>query len=189
MINSGDGAGVGGQPEVEVTESVTRGSSDSVDLLVAALQQVCDQRRMTLAVAESLTAGAIQAAIGRHRGVSGFFLGGVVTYDIAVKAAVLGVDLDEAEPVDAVSDRVACQMAEGVRRLIGSDVGVAVTGWAEADVPHLVPFPRAAYAVAAPGLDEPTVGWVIGPGADRASMIEQVVVEVLQAAIAVVTML
>ena len=85
MINSGDGAGVGGQPEVEVTESVTRGSSDSVDLLVAALQQVCDQRRMTLAVAESLTSGAIQAAIGRHRGVSGFFLGGVVTYDIAVK--------------------------------------------------------------------------------------------------------
>lgn len=172
---------------MEVTDLGAGALPGPTEPLVATLHQLCGARGVTLAVAESLTAGAVQAAIGRHGGVSSFFLGGVVAYDMAIKAALLGVDLDEAEPVGAVSERVACQMAEGVRRLIGSDIGAAVTGWAEADVGHLVPFPRAAYAVIAPGLDEPAVGWVVGPGTSRELMIEQVVAEVLQAVVGVVS--
>ena len=85
----------------------------------------------TLAVAESLTGGRLQALITGVSGASGYFLGGVTAYTIPQKARLLGVDAAHAAEVDAFSARVAAEMACGACRLFGADVGVATTGYAE----------------------------------------------------------
>src|SRR5688572_2412301 len=87
--------------------------------------------RLTLAVAESLTAGQVQARVAAISGASNFFLGGITAYTLEQKAKHLGVDRVAAKRVNGVSAEVAEQMALGVCRLFGADVGVATTGYAE----------------------------------------------------------
>jgi nicotinamide-nucleotide amidase len=81
------------------------------------------QRGLTLGVAESLTGGLIASRLVDVPGASGWFKGGVVAYDAAVKHAVLGVP---AGPV--VREEAAAHMAEGARRVLGADVGLGITG-------------------------------------------------------------
>ena len=78
---------------------------------------------LTLAVAESLTGGLVASRLVNVPGASSWFRGGVVAYDPEVKFTVLGVPRG---PV--VSAPAAAAMAEGVRRLLGADVGLATTG-------------------------------------------------------------
>ena len=80
-------------------------------------------RGLSLAVAESLTGGLVAARLVDVGGASGWFRGGVVAYDSAVKHALLGVPEG---PV--VSEQAAASMAEGVRRLLHADVGLGITG-------------------------------------------------------------
>ena len=87
---------------------------------------------LTLAVAESLTSGHLQRAIGARSGASDYFLGGLTAYTVDSKVTHLGVDRDEADRTNAVSEKVADQMALGVCRLFGSTLGTATTGYAEA---------------------------------------------------------
>lgn len=87
--------------------------------------------RLTLAVAESVTAGNVQARIAAISGASKFFLGGVTAYTIDQKVKLLRVDRVAAEKVNCVSAEIAEQMAAGVCELFGSDLGVATTGYAE----------------------------------------------------------
>jgi len=98
--------------------------------------------RRTLAVAESLTSGRLQAAIGAISGASEFFLGGLTAYSLEQKVRHLGVDRAAAASVNSVSAAVAEQMARGACALFGSDLGVATTGYAEAsaDLPVAAPF-------------------------------------------------
>ncbi len=78
---------------------------------------------LTLAVAESLTGGMVGSRLCDVSGVSEVFRGGVVSYASDVKYEVLGVPEG---PV--VTTAAAASMAEGVRRLLGADVGIAATG-------------------------------------------------------------
>jgi nicotinamide-nucleotide amidase len=87
--------------------------------------------RLTLAVAESLTCGRIQARIGAISGASEFFLGGITAYSLEEKVRHLGVDRAAASTVNSVSRAVAEQMARGVCVLFGADLGIATTGYAE----------------------------------------------------------
>ena len=103
--------------------------------------------RRTLAVAESMTCGGVQARIGAVSGASEFFLGGITAYSLAQKVAHLGVNRAAAKKVNCVSAAVAEEMARGVYRLFGSDFGVATTGYAE-------PSPTA-------GVDQPFAWWAI----------------------------
>lgn len=82
-----------------------------------------DTHSLTIACAESLTAGAISSALARGSGASSWFAGGVVSYMSEVKFEVLGVTEG---PV--VTARCAEEMVRGVRRLLGADAAVAVTG-------------------------------------------------------------
>lgn len=86
----------------------------------------------TIAAAESLTAGKVQSLLARASGSSDYFVGGVTAYTLEQKVGILGVDRAHAERVNCVSARVASEMAQGVCRLMGSTVGVATTGYAEA---------------------------------------------------------
>ena len=93
------------------------------------------ERGLTVATAESLTAGLLAAALADVPGASGTLQGGVVAYQNRVKEQVLGVDADLLEHRGAVDGDVAVQMAQGVRRVLGADVGLATTGVAGPE-PH-----------------------------------------------------
>jgi nicotinamide-nucleotide amidase len=82
-----------------------------------------DARGLTLGLAESVTGGLIGARVTNVAGASGFFRGSIVSYASEVKFDVLGVPEG---PV--VSEDAAKAMAEGARRVLGADVGLAVTG-------------------------------------------------------------
>lgn len=86
---------------------------------------------LTLAVAESMTCGNLQAMIGRISGASGFFLGGLTAYAPVQKMRRLGVSPSAANRDQGVSARAADEMARGVCRLFHSDLGLATTGHAE----------------------------------------------------------
>jgi nicotinamide-nucleotide amidase len=87
--------------------------------------------RRTLAVAESVTCGHLQASIGAISGASEFFLGGITAYTLDEKVKHLGVKRAAAKAVNSVSAEVAEQMARGACALFGSDFALATTGYAE----------------------------------------------------------
>jgi PncC family amidohydrolase len=86
--------------------------------------ELCTQRGLTVAVAESLTAGLLASAIGEGPDAKEWFCGGVVAYQTAVKQQVLGL----ADGVDPCSAACATQLAVGVRDLLRADVVVSTTG-------------------------------------------------------------
>ncbi|WP_304582995.1 competence/damage-inducible protein A [uncultured Alistipes sp.] len=86
------------------------------------------ERSQTLATAESCTGGTIAARFTAMPGASAYFRCGVVSYSNEAKIDLLGVDPATLERFGAVSEQVARQMAEGVRRAAGSDYAVATTG-------------------------------------------------------------
>ena len=95
--------------------------------------ELLKSRGMTFAAAESCTGGMIAKRITDLPGASAVFKGGVVSYTNEVKAGVLGVPQDLLDTYGAVSAPVAQSMAENVRRLTGSDLGISVTGVAGPD--------------------------------------------------------
>lgn len=104
--------------------------------------------RLTLAVAESLTCGRVQARIGEISGASNFFLGGITAYTLDEKVRHLRVDRAAAKRVNSVSGDVARQMACGVCRMFGSDLALATTGYAEPSPAEQVSEPFAWWALA-----------------------------------------
>lgn len=104
--------------------------------------------RLTLAAAESLTCGRVQARVGEISGASNFFLGGITAYSLDQKVRHLGVDRAAAKKVNSVSAAVAEQMARGVCALFDSDLGVATTGYAEPSREDGVEHPLAWWALA-----------------------------------------
>ncbi len=82
----------------------------------------------TVSAAESCTGGMISEIMTSVPGCSAYYLGSVTSYAIPVKEKVLGVPSDAIENFGVVSGEVAAAMAEGVRRLTGSDYAVATTG-------------------------------------------------------------
>ena len=82
----------------------------------------------TLATAESCTGGLIGKLLTDVSGSSAAYLGGIISYSNEVKHRVLGVPQELLDIYGAVSAQVAKAMAEGARRVIGSDLAVSVTG-------------------------------------------------------------
>lgn len=82
----------------------------------------------TVATAESCTGGLIGKRITDVSGSSAAYPGGVISYSCEIKRRVLGVDAAILETAGPVCENVAAQMAEGVRRLMGSDYGISSTG-------------------------------------------------------------
>jgi nicotinamide-nucleotide amidase len=91
------------------------------------------ERRVTLAVAESLTGGLVAGTLASVPGVSAVFRGGVVAYATDLKATLLGVDEQLLQRGGAVQAEVAEAMAAGVAQRLGALLGVATTGVAGPD--------------------------------------------------------
>lgn len=125
---------------------------------------------LKLAVAESLTAGHLQAKIAAVSGASDYFLGGVTAYSLEQKVKLLGVNRVHAKSVDCVSQRVAVEMAVGVAKLFGADLAVATTGYAEPASKKKVRTPHAWWALChrhRSGAAVMLSGLIEVPGADR----------------------
>ena len=104
-----------------------------VDSLEQVVGDGLRQRGLTLAVAESCTGGLLSKRITDIPGCSDYYLGGVCSYANEVKMRVLGVRKDTLDTAGAVSPEVAEQMAAGVARALGADIGVGITGVAGPD--------------------------------------------------------
>ncbi len=90
---------------------------------------------ITVATAESLTAGMVSATLAQVPGASGMLQGGVVAYQNTVKAALLNVSPELLETRGAVDPAVASAMALGVCAAVGARVGISTTGVAGPE-PH-----------------------------------------------------
>jgi nicotinamide-nucleotide amidase len=152
--------------------------------LVAPLADALRARGWTMTAAESCTGGLIAAACTALAGSSDWFERGFVTYSNAAKTEMLGVDAALIASHGAVSEPVACAMAEGALVHSTADLAVAVTG-------------IAGPAGAVPGKPVGTVWLAVAQrgaaaqaerlqlGGDRASVREQTVVMALQHLLAV----
>lgn len=103
------------------------------DTLEHALGCLLKKAGKTLSAAESCTGGEIAHLVTTVSGSSEYFLGSVTSYAVSVKEKVLGVPAETIEKFGVVSAEVAAAMAEGVRKLTGSDYSVSTTGLAGAE--------------------------------------------------------
>jgi nicotinamide-nucleotide amidase len=155
--------------------------SDDPAELATSISQTLRRTRQTVAVAESLTSGAIAARLGAAEAAYEWFSGGVVAYASEVKFKVLDVDRG---PVITAS--CARQMAAGVRSLIGSDLAVAVTGVGGPDPIEGHPSGTVFIAVCSDRLDRVSEHAFSG---DPAEVVHATVVQALQTLLSLQTLL
>jgi len=92
------------------------------------LGEILTERKITIAVAESCTGGLIASRLTDVSGSSVYFERGMVTYSNRAKIELLGVPPEIIEKHGAVSEQTAKAMAEGVRRMAKTDIGLSSTG-------------------------------------------------------------
>jgi len=118
-----------GNGAAQLRERVSRYAygEDDADLAAIVLQ-ACERRGLHIAVAESCTGGLLGARLTGIPGSSSVVVGGVIAYSNEVKRDLLGVRQETLDAHGAVSEHVAMEMAFGVRRRVGAEVGISITG-------------------------------------------------------------
>jgi len=96
--------------------------------LAEVVGKLAQERGVTLGLAESCTGGLVSQLITAVPGASGYYMGGVCSYADWVKENVLRVSPKLIASHGAVSEEVACAMAEGARKALGADVTLSLTG-------------------------------------------------------------
>ena len=94
---------------------------------------ILKKRGLTLSAAESCTGGLFSKHMTDLPGSSAYFRGGVVSYATDLKHSILGVKSETLERYGAVSEETAREMAEGCRRVCGTDLAISITGVAGPD--------------------------------------------------------
>lgn len=102
--------------------------SDQDDRLEKCIGRMLARNGKTVSAAESCTGGLISSLFTSVPGSSEYYLGSVTSYANSVKTGVLGVPAEIIETYGAVSEECVREMAEGVRRITGSDFSVATSG-------------------------------------------------------------
>lgn len=90
--------------------------------------KLLSQKKLTIAIAESCTGGLVSNRITNVPGSSNYFERGIVSYSNESKIEILEVPKELIESVGAVSAEVVEAMAEGIRKLAHSDIGIAISG-------------------------------------------------------------
>lgn len=112
---------------IEEVVAPYRFESPSGDLAEAVAMEL-KSAGLTIAVAESCSGGLIAKRITDVVGASEVFPGGIVAYSNQAKVELVGVHAEAIATDGAVSETVACQLAEGVTDRFGTDVGIGITG-------------------------------------------------------------
>jgi nicotinamide-nucleotide amidase len=111
--------------EIELGDAIFSSSGESLE---EAIGHQLRRSRLTLSVAESCTAGILGMCITRVPGSSDYFVGGVLCYSNDVKTSLCGVPDELIGQHGAVSAETAAAMAQGVRLVLHSDIGLSITG-------------------------------------------------------------
>lgn len=98
------------------------------DTLESVAGKLLKEANLTLSTAESCTGGLLAHRITNIPGSSEYFLGGIVAYRNDIKQSILGVEETLTRQFGAVSAEVAKAMAERVKIITNSDIGIGVTG-------------------------------------------------------------
>lgn len=97
------------------------------------LAKLLTEKNLTIATAESCTAGGIANRISSVPGASKYLVGGVITYATEAKEKLLGVKHSTIEDFNVVSANVALEMATGAMKLFDTDITISITGLAGPD--------------------------------------------------------
>lgn len=117
-----------GTAPAAVQGSLPPASEDALRLAASGVIAAARNKHVTLGTAESCTGGLIGGTLTAVPGASDVTEGGIISYSNEVKHQVLGVSQETLDSFGAVSGQTACQMAEGARRVLGTDIAVSVTG-------------------------------------------------------------
>jgi len=98
------------------------------DTLEAVVGKLLIERNLTLSVAESCTGGLIAHRLTNIPGSSQYFVHASICYSNQAKIQHLRVKPETLQKYGAVSIQTAIEMAEGVRRIMGTEIGLATTG-------------------------------------------------------------
>lgn len=98
------------------------------DKLERVIGQMLSERGLTLSTAESCTGGYLAHQITSVSGSSKYFMGSIIAYSNEVKMRQLGVREETLEQHGAVSEQTVVEMVKGVVKLLGTDIGIAVSG-------------------------------------------------------------
>ncbi|MCA9765271.1 MAG: competence/damage-inducible protein A [Carnobacterium sp.] len=96
--------------------------------LVKVVSKLIKEKKLTLSAAESLTGGTFQSMITSTSGASEFFEGGLVTYNNRIKKEQLDINPKTIDQHGVVSSQCAIEMAENIKKIFGSDIGISFTG-------------------------------------------------------------
>lgn len=96
--------------------------------LSSAVGKALAAQQLTISTAESCTGGLLSHVLTGISGSSDYFVGGVVSYSNAIKEKALGVETNTLVSYGAVSEQTAREMADGVRKRFGADIGLSTTG-------------------------------------------------------------
>ncbi|MGQ9817860.1 MAG: CinA family protein [bacterium] len=99
-----------------------------MNTLALSAARLLSKNGLSLSVCESCTGGMLGSVITEVPGSSKYFKGGIIAYSNEVKRGVVGVKTKTLRKFGAVSEQTAQQMAQGVRRIIKTDIGISITG-------------------------------------------------------------
>ncbi len=99
--------------------------NDTIESVIATL---LNTHHKTISTAESCTGGFLAHTFTKVAGSSAYYMGGVISYSNESKTNLLGVNPNTIEDFGAVSEETVKEMAEGVRKRLGTDIGVATSG-------------------------------------------------------------
>jgi nicotinamide-nucleotide amidase len=140
-------AEVGPPIEALLGDRIYSRNGDSLETVIG---EMLVDRSATLSVAESCTGGMLGQRITSVAGSSKYFTGGFMVYSDPMKERLLGIDPQLIAKHTAVSEQVACAMAEGARGRTGSTYAISVTGEAGPDSATGAPVGTVILAVASP---------------------------------------
>ncbi|RLQ91651.1 competence/damage-inducible protein A [Falsibacillus albus] len=100
---------------------------DDTSLIVELFKKL-QEKKLTIACAESLTGGMFQSDLTSISGASAIFNGGIVCYSNDVKVHHVGVKQETLDDAGAVSEQCAVELAEGIRNKFASEIGISFTG-------------------------------------------------------------
>lgn len=107
--------------------NILPGNSNDM-LLIETVGSMLVDRGMTVSLAESCTGGLVMKCLSEVPGSSRYLAGGVVAYSNDLKINMLGVPREIIQRHGAVSEQTARLMAEGVKNVTGTSVGIGITG-------------------------------------------------------------
>jgi PncC family amidohydrolase len=104
-------------------------TSETCDVnLESVIGEILVKKGFTLSTAESCTGGLLAGRLINYPGISSSYMEGVITYSNNSKEKRLGVKSETLKVFGAVSSQTAAEMAEGIAKQAGTDIGISVTG-------------------------------------------------------------